>query len=315
MDVVQRQGRDHGVCGRQRVQEATFLKRDPIRETGQPSASLAEHVRVNVENGNPDTGKPIEHSRRERTGAATEVEDMPVDRRECREQLDTGCDHLVVVWDQAPDLVVVAIGVDVEMTLDRVRLTTGHWASLHRPSVSSARAPSRLDRAMARPPGGSLAEVVAVGCQDAGGKNQDPHGGGDDADNDDPGPVLRGRLGGTGGYHDPQNESDQRHRDARDVAEDDESTGAVAPDVGCGAVVRCVVDGPVFAVWSGWCCSAHPRYLSSDRRADAERLATRDTAALTATTVNGVAVGSGVLADIELAERPDSSGPDVASRS
>src|ERR1019366_1397978 len=203
-------------------------------------------------------------------------------------------------------------GVDVEMTLDRVRLTTGHWASLHRPSVSSTRAPSRLDRAMARPPGGSLAEVVAVGCQDAGGKSQDPHGGGDDADNDDPGPVLRGRLGGTGGYHDPQNESDQRHRDARDVAEDDESTGAVAPDVGCGAVVRCVVDGPVFAVWSGWCCSAHPRYLSSDRRADAERLATRDTAALTATTVNGVSVGSGVLADIELAERPDSSGPDVA---
>ncbi len=59
---------------------------------------------------------------------------MPVGRRQRAQQLDTSGDHLVVVWNQASDLDVVAISVNVKMTLDRVRLGTGHETSLQPPA-------------------------------------------------------------------------------------------------------------------------------------------------------------------------------------
>ena len=85
-----------------------------------------EHVRVNIENGHPNARKPIEDGSRKRTRTTTKVEHPAIDRRERREQFHTRCDHLVVVRNQATDLNVIALGVDVEVTLDRMRLLLRH---------------------------------------------------------------------------------------------------------------------------------------------------------------------------------------------
>jgi hypothetical protein len=45
---------------------------------------------------------------------------------ERRKQFDAGREHVVVVRDEPTDLDVVAVRIDVEMPLDRMRLTTGH---------------------------------------------------------------------------------------------------------------------------------------------------------------------------------------------
>jgi hypothetical protein len=60
--VVQRQRGDDRVRGGQRIQEAALLKRDSIPVADQPPAGLAEHVRVDVEHGHADAGKPLQHS-------------------------------------------------------------------------------------------------------------------------------------------------------------------------------------------------------------------------------------------------------------
>jgi hypothetical protein len=130
VNVVQRQAGDHGLGGRQRIQEAALVIGDAIREWGKPTAGLAEHVRVDVKHRDTNAGKPIHHGSWESPGATPEVKDVRVRRRERRWQVDADFDHLVVVRDEASDLDVVALSVDVEMALDRVRLTTGHRASL-----------------------------------------------------------------------------------------------------------------------------------------------------------------------------------------
>jgi hypothetical protein len=73
-----------------------------------------------------DARKPVQHGGREGARATTEVQDMPVSWRECREQLDPRRDHVVVVRNETPDLDVVGLSIDVQMTLHRVLLTTGH---------------------------------------------------------------------------------------------------------------------------------------------------------------------------------------------
>jgi len=126
MHMVERQAGDHGVRRRQRVQEAALLEGHAIRKRVQPQAGLAKHVGIDVENGHADAGKSMQDGGRERACAATEVQDVPVSWRECREQLDPSCDHVVVVRDETPDLNVVTLSVDIQMSLDRVHLTTGH---------------------------------------------------------------------------------------------------------------------------------------------------------------------------------------------
>src|SRR5581483_4537205 len=51
---------------------------------------------------------------------------MPTGRGERRQQFDASRQHVVVVGDEPTDLDVVAMRIDVEMPLDRVRLTAGH---------------------------------------------------------------------------------------------------------------------------------------------------------------------------------------------
>ena len=111
-------------------------KRNPIRKAGQSPARLGEHVRIDVKHRDPRARQPVQHSRREPTCAAAQIEDVSVGRSERREHLDTRREHLVVMRNEPPDLNVIAFGINAKMTLDRMRLT-GHDASLHlRPRTS-----------------------------------------------------------------------------------------------------------------------------------------------------------------------------------
>ena len=94
-------------------------------------------------------------------------------------------------------------------------------------------AASRADATTPRRPdagsGGRPAlEVGAGSVQRAAGDDRGPHEGGDDADGDDPHPVLGRGLVETGSEDEPQNEPDRGHRDGDDVRQDDEPVGTRA---------------------------------------------------------------------------------------
>ena len=61
VDVVQRQRRDHRIGAGQRVEKAALLERDPLPVARQPPAGLAEHVPIDIQDGDADSGKPVEH--------------------------------------------------------------------------------------------------------------------------------------------------------------------------------------------------------------------------------------------------------------
>ena len=65
-------------------------------------------------------GQTTEHRGRHRAGPGPEVEHVGGRWRKRRKQLDAGGEHVVVVGNEAPDLDVVLVGVDLEMALDRV---------------------------------------------------------------------------------------------------------------------------------------------------------------------------------------------------
>ena len=126
MNVVQRQTGDHRVVARQRVEEASLPERHAILKAREPPPRLLEHVGVDIENRDPDARQAIQDSRRQGARATTEVEDMPISRRERREHLHAGGDHLFVVRDEPPDLDVVVVRRHMEVPLDGMRPTSGH---------------------------------------------------------------------------------------------------------------------------------------------------------------------------------------------
>jgi hypothetical protein len=123
--VVQSERRDDRVGCRQWVEEAALLEGDAVAESLQATACLGEHLDVYVEQGDASLRQALEYRFGQRARARAEIEHVCLGDDKPGEQLDAGREHVVVVRDKAVDLDVVALSVDVEMALDRMRFRHG----------------------------------------------------------------------------------------------------------------------------------------------------------------------------------------------
>jgi hypothetical protein len=94
------------------------MAHNPRRQKHSTSPNPASRRAFSSASSGKLRSSPVQHRRRERARATTEIQHVPVGRRERHKQLNACRDHVFVRRDETPDLDVIAFSIDIEVALD-----------------------------------------------------------------------------------------------------------------------------------------------------------------------------------------------------